>query len=361
MDVSCASRAAPLGSTSLPSVPDAGVLYLRPPAGEPLAECLRAIGVTAAEPAPGVVAVPLAPGLLAHLADELPTVLTDAAIRGTRALVAADGLPPSLADLFATLSLTALLATVRGRWLSDVLRDDRLVTHFQPIVMAGDPGRVFGYECLVRGLTPGGALVFPRELFAAARGADLLPPLDRQARLTAIRAATRYVGSAHLFLNFHSSSLHQPGYCLRTTVEAVAEAGLDPARVVFEVVEDEEVRDPEQLLEALDVYRRAGFRVALDDVGAGYNSLNLLARLRPDFVKLDMGLVRGVDHDPYKAQVAGKLLELTRELGVRTVAEGVETIAEWEWIRAAGADYAQGYLFARPASPPPAPAVPTAA
>ena len=168
-------------------------------------------------------------------------------------------------------------------------------------------------------------------------------------------------GRNHLFLNFHSSSLHHPGYCLRTTVEAVAEAGLDPGRVVFEVVEDEEVRDPEQLLEVLDVYRRAGFRVALDDVGAGYNSLNLLARLRPDFVKLDMGLVRGVDHDPYKAQVAGKLLELTRELGVRTVAEGVETIAEWEWVRGAGADYAQGICSpARPA-PPPAPVVPTAA
>ena len=130
------------------------MLYLRPPAGEPLAECLRAVGVPAAEPAPGVIAVPLAPGLLAHLAEALPTILTDATIRGTRALVAADGLPPSLADLFATLPLTALLAAVRGRWLSDVLRDGRLVTHFQPIVLADDPVRVFGYECLVRGLTP---------------------------------------------------------------------------------------------------------------------------------------------------------------------------------------------------------------
>jgi EAL domain-containing protein (putative c-di-GMP-specific phosphodiesterase class I) len=361
MDVPCSPRAAPLGSISPPPVPDEGVLYLRPPLGEPLAESLRAAGVPFAQPAPGVFAVPLAPGRLAHLAEVLPAVLTDAAVRGTRALVAADDLPPSLADLFATLPLAALLGAVRGRWLAEVLRDGRLVTHFQPIVLADDPGRVFGYECLVRGLTPAGALVWPRELFAAARGADLLPPLDRQARLTAIRTAARYAGWNHLFLNFHSSSLHHPGYCLRTTVEAVAEAGLDPARVVFEVVEDEEVRDPEHLLEALEVYRRAGFRVALDDVGAGYNSLNLLARLRPDFVKLDMGLVRGVDHDPYKARVAGKLLELTRELRVRTVAEGVETIAEWDWVRNAGADYAQGYLFARPASPPPTPAVPTAA
>ena len=110
------------------------------------------------------------------------------------------------------------------------------------------------------------------------------------------------------------------------TVKAVIEdAGIDPGRVVFEVVESDEVRDTAHLLDILSTYRAAGFRVALDDVGAGYSSLGLLARLRPDFVKLDMGLVRGVDADPYKAQVAGKLVEMARGLGVETVVERVET------------------------------------
>ena len=98
--------------------------------------------------------------------------------------------------------------------------------------------------------------------------------------------------------------------------------------------------------------------MALDDVGAGYNSLTLLTRLRPDFVKLDMELTRGVDRDRYKARVVGKLLEMARDIGARTVVEGVETDGEWVWARAHGADFVQGYLFARPATPPPVPVVP---
>jgi EAL domain-containing protein (putative c-di-GMP-specific phosphodiesterase class I) len=178
--------------------------------------------------------------------------------------------------------------------------------------------------------------------------------------MTAIRSAASGLvpDRARLFVNFNPSSIYTPLFCLRSTFEAVESAGLNPARVVFEVVESEDVRDTEHLLGILGVYRKAGFAVALDDVGAGYSSLNLLARLRPDYVKLDMGLTRGVDTDPYKAQVVGKLLEMARGLGVLTVVEGVETVGEWEWARAHQADYVQGYLFARPANPAPLPIAP---
>ncbi len=96
--------------------------------------------------------------------------------------------------------------------------------------------------------------------------------------------------------------------------------------------------------------------MALDDLGAGYSSLNLLASLRPDFVKLDVGLVRDVDRDPYRTAIAAKLLDLAKDLGVIVVAEGVETEEQWRWLVAHGADLAQGFFFARPASPPPVPA-----
>ena len=108
----------------------------------------------------------------------------------------------------------------------------------------------------------------------------------------------------------------------------------------------------------MEFYRGAGFRVALDDLGSGYGSLNLLSQLKPDFVKLDMKLIRDVDRDPYKAEITRKLLEMARGLGVATIVEGIETQGEWEWAHENGADYAQGYLFARPASPPPRPRVP---
>lgn len=90
----------------------------------------------------------------------------------------------------------------------------------------------------------------------------------------------------------------------------------------------------------------------MDDLGSGYSSLNLLHRLRPDFVKLDMQLIRGVHADPYKATMASRLLGLARDLGVLSVAECVETPEELEWVREHGADYVQGYLVARPGNPP---------
>jgi EAL domain-containing protein (putative c-di-GMP-specific phosphodiesterase class I) len=100
-----------------------------------------------------------------------------------------------------------------------------------------------------------------------------------------------------------------------------------------------------------------GFRFALDDMGAGYSGLNLVHQLRPDFIKLDMALVRGVHRDRYKAVITEMVLELARRLGIRTIAEGVEEPGELEWLRAHGVDFVQGYLIAKPASPPPAPSI----
>lgn len=139
-------------------------------------------------------------------------------------------------------------------------------------------------------------------------------------------------------------------------MQAIDRSGIPAENIVFEVTETDEVRDTEHLYRTLEFYRNAGFRIALDDLGAGYSSLNLLARLRPDFVKLDLFLTRDVDADPYKAMVAKKVMDLARELGATVVAEGVETEEEWRWFRENGADLVQGYFFARPASPPPSPA-----
>jgi EAL domain-containing protein (putative c-di-GMP-specific phosphodiesterase class I) len=238
-----------------------------------------------------------------------------------------------------------------------MLAEDRLETHFQPIVSAADPASVFGYECLLRGREPGGELVFPGRLFSTAREAELLFQLDRAARVAAIRGAHTHGLTCRVFANFNPTAIYDAAYCLRTTIREVEQCRLRPDQVVFEVVETDEVRDASHLLRILEVYRNAGFQVALDDLGSGYGSLGLLARLRPDYVKLDMELIRNVDQDPYKAQVASKLLELARELGVTTIAEGIETRAEWEWCRSHGADFVQGYLFARPAAPPPLPTV----
>ena len=137
-----------------------------------------------------------------------------------------------------------------------------------------------------------------------------------------------------------------------STLNAIRAAGLRPDRVVFEVTEADRITDLKHLKSVLDFYRDAGFKVALDDLGSGYSSLNLVHQLRPDIVKLDMELVRDVHKDEYKAIIAQKILELTQHLGITTVAEGVETREELAWVREHGADFVQGYLIAKPAATP---------
>lgn len=192
------------------------------------------------------------------------------------------------------------------------------------------------------------------DALSTARAAEILPNLDLAARRSAISSAARFGITAKLFINFAPTAIYDPRSCLRTTVGLLDELGFAHEDIVFEVIESEHVADFDHLRSILDYYREAGFRVALDDLGAGYASLGMLSELRPDYVKLDMMLTRNVDRDAYKALIAGKLLETAKGLGLLVVAEGVETPGEAAWLTAQGADFLQGYHFARPASPPPA-------
>jgi EAL domain-containing protein (putative c-di-GMP-specific phosphodiesterase class I) len=170
--------------------------------------------------------------------------------------------------------------------------------------------------------------------------------------LAAVREAVRHSVEDNLFTNFTPNSVYDPKFCLRSPVQTVHQAPLDHERVVFEVTETEKAGDVEHPRYIVDYYREQGFRVALDDMGSGYSSLHLIHRLRPDFIKLDMQLVRGVHDDPYKSVIAQKVLEMAQSLNIETIVEAVETHEEVGWAREQGATYAQGYLISRPASPP---------
>lgn len=337
-------------------LPECGTLYLSPPLSHTfgkLCASLRRCEVNVEFPHAHIVAVPITPERLSHVLPRLRGSLSEQELRDTRSLLLPDGVTLSIAELLRMRPLWSLIAVNEGRWLVRMLAENRLESHFQPIVAAADPSHVFGYESLLRGRDDAGKLVFPDRLFSTARDTDLLFQLDRAARLSAIRDAHTFGINGRVFVNFNPTAIYDATYCLRTTIQEVEKSNLRPEQVVFEVVETDEIGNAAHLLGILEVYRNAGFQVALDDLGSGYGSLNLLARLRPDFIKLDMELTRDVDRDGYKAQVAGKLLELAQQLGVKTIAEGIETPGEWSWCRDHGADYVQGYLFARPATPPP--------
>ena len=258
-------------------------------------------------------------------------------------------------NFFEVDSLRVFTAKAQSGWLLEMLDEKRLDTWFQPTVECADPSRIFPYECLMRG-EDNGQLVFPDRILNVARGAGLLFHLDRDARVTSIFNASKFGLQTKVFINFMPTAIYDPVNCLRTTVKAVDKCNLRREQVVFEVIESDHVDDPNFLRNILDFYREQGFGVALDDIGSGYSSLNLLNQIRPDYIKLDRDLLTGVHTDSYKGLIAAKLLEVARDLEIPTVAEGIETEEEFEWLREHGADYVQGYLFAKPAPPPPLPA-----
>ena len=336
-------------------VPETGTLFLHAGDAETrglLRRCLRSGRLTWREPHPKVLAVPVAGRALRELCQVFAAKLKPSQLCDTRCCLVDASEPATAATLMKTYSLNKLIARMNGAWVLDILRGGRLRTYFQPIVRTSAPSQVFAYECLLRGWQEDGRLIYPDQMFQAARASGLLGYLDREARLTAIDAGRTIRNDAAVFINFNPASVDQPQECLESTIAAAEATHICPQRFVFELVESERVRDPEMLNKVVDYFRAHGFRVALDDLGAGYSSLNLLAQIKPDFIKLDMGLIRDVHRDYYKSRVAAKLLELATELGAATVVEGIESPGEWQWAMEHGADYAQGYLFARPSEVP---------
>ena len=304
----------------------------------------------------GLVSISVPTGMLPTLASALTEVMSGPEQRDVRAVFHFEGDLVEKADYFEVESFPDFVNEVRSTWLIEMLRASSIYSVFQPIVRMpqnGEAPEVFGYECLMRG-EHNGNVIAPDIMLQMARGADLIFQLDLAARRAAIVGAGRHNIKEKVFINFSPNSIYDPHHCLRSTVNAVEEVGLSRDQVVFELTESERLPALKHLQRIVNFYREEGFQVALDDVGAGYSSLNVLVQLKPDFVKLDMGLVRDVDRDKSKAIVARNLIETVKELELSTIAEGIERPEELDWVRNQGADFAQGYFFARPAVPPPA-------
>jgi EAL domain-containing protein (putative c-di-GMP-specific phosphodiesterase class I) len=254
--------------------------------------------------------------------------------------------------------------------LPAMMRDNRIESWFQPIFWAGTLD-LWGYECLMRGRGEDGALVAPVTLLEWARQEHLTFMLDRHTRELHLGNAGRagIPSHCHLLVNFLPTAIYKPEFCLRTTVRAAALAGLEPDHIVFEMVETEQV-DRAHLRNLLAYYRATGFKVALDDVGAGYSGLAMMADLNPDLIKIDRELVSRSVESPFHREVCASLVKLGQDNGQMVLAEGVEREEEWRVMTALGVNLLQGYLFGRPApelataalvQPSPSPALATPA
>lgn len=213
---------------------------------------------------------------------------------------------------------------------------------FQPIVNVATR-EVFAHEALVRG--PAGEPA-PTVLSRITDGNRY--QFDQACRGKAIEIASRLGMQSLLSINFLPNAIYRPELCIRSTLVAARTHGFPIDRIIFETVEGEQVNDGKWLSEVLREYQRIGFLTAIDDFGAGFAGLNLLADFQPDIVKLDMALVRGIDtNKPRRAIVAG-VSTMCRELGIRVIAEGIETDDEMRCLRDLGIELMQGYWFGRP-------------
>lgn len=212
---------------------------------------------------------------------------------------------------------------------------------YQPIV-SWRHRRVFGYEALLRSDEP--TLTAPHDFLEAAERLGRVHDLGRAIRAKAAEEARLLPRSATLFVNLHASDLGDD--TLRDSCQALSGIA---HRVVLEVTERVSLDGVEDVPSQIKALKAMGFRIAVDDLGAGYAGLTSFTQLEPQIVKLDMSLVRGIDTQPKKQSIVGSMKTLCDELGIVVVAEGVETPAEREMLAELGCDLLQGYLFARPA------------
>jgi len=214
---------------------------------------------------------------------------------------------------------------------------------FQPIVDI-ERREIFAHEALVRGPAGESAISVLSQVNEANRYR-----FDQACRTKAIKGASQLGMASRLSINFMPNAIYRPEVCIRTTLEAARAHNFPIDRIIFETIEGERIDDGKWFAEVLREYQRIGFLTAIDDFGAGYAGLNLLADFQPDIIKLDMALVRNIHQRPARQTIARSVARICEELGIRLIAEGVETLDECRFLRDVGVQLMQGYLFARPA------------
>lgn len=236
--------------------------------------------------------------------------------------------------------------------LQRILDGGQVHTVYQPVVDLAQR-QVLGFEALSR--VPLRRFATPDAMFKAAHGSDSLWKLERLCRGRALDGLPAMSDDQVLFLNLEPASIQDPELREGSFVERLADVGLSPDRVVLEITEHTAVEDFGATRLLLQELRRTGYRLAMDDVGSGYAGLQAIAEITPDYIKVDMSLVRNIHAHPIKRELISTIRRFSDATGITLVAEGVESTEELASLREVGVRCAQGFLFARPAVEPDAP------
>ena len=234
--------------------------------------------------------------------------------------------------------------------LYEILQQRKLTALFQPILDLSS-GEFLGYEGLIRGPADS-PLHSPVNLFHAASQQGLSLELEMLCRQVVLETFARLNLPGNLFLNVSPETLTHPSFKNGQTLEFLTQLGISPERVIIEITENQPTFDFVAMRSALLHYRSMGFKIAIDDLGEGFSSLRLWSELRPEFIKIDMHFVQGVDTDPIKQQFLKSIQQIALSCDTHVIAEGVETEAELKVVRGIGIALGQGYFIARPSPTP---------
>ena len=234
--------------------------------------------------------------------------------------------------------------------LQEIMERRELSALFQPIANM-QSGEIVGFEGLIRGPSDS-PLHSPLNLFKVANSAGIMTEVEHLCRRVVLERFAELALPGKLFLNVSPECLLHPANKQGETLGFIHQLGINPERVIIELTESQPTYDYELLLEAVTHYREMGFQIAIDDLGEGFSSLRLWSELRPEYVKIDMHFIQGINQDPVKLQFVRSIQEIAKKSGTTVIAEGIETKSELLLIRDLGVALGQGYHLGRPQAMP---------
>ena len=237
----------------------------------------------------------------------------------------------------------------RARELRSIVDEARITTYYQPIVDM-ERRSIMGYEALTRGPV-NTAFEVPESLFSLSSTARLSVELDALCRRHAVRNARGIDPAKKLFLNSLPEGLEPRGFADSDLLRDLEERALEPRNLVLEISERTSIEDFEAFGRDLALLRQHGYLVAIDDVGTGYSSLQAITEVQPDFLKIDISLIKNIHQSLIKQELVRSLLQVGSRIGAQVIAEGIESEEEHRTLRSCGVRYGQGFYLARPAPP----------
>jgi EAL domain-containing protein (putative c-di-GMP-specific phosphodiesterase class I) len=230
--------------------------------------------------------------------------------------------------------------------LKEIIIEENIRTLYQPIVDL-NTGQIFAYEALTRG-PAGSPMESPLMLFGVADKTNLSFELDRLCRRKALTNLKGLAPDQKIFVNTFPTTMHDPEFKGEALASLLKSTGLEGRNIVFEVTERVAIENYSLFQKEHNYFSNLGFELAVDDIGSGYGSLEAIANLRPQYVKVDLSIVRDIHENPVKLELLKAIADISRKIGAKVLVEGIEKKEELQVVRQQGCDYGQGFLLGRP-------------